>query len=169
MMARETAFGVYFATYDTIKKAVGGLLPPPPNAAAQLGGGGCREPPQPLWVSTLAGGLAGSLCWTVIYPFDVVKSRIQVGTVATTNPLKAIAEVYRAEGKGRAACPCCRRWHHRWSDPRSMTYLMTRALRTSIPHLALNCLATAQPAGFDLCGAACVGGDSRHGRIGIVR
>ena len=33
-----------------------------------------------------------------IYPLDVVKSRIQAGTLKTTNPFAAIVQVYRAEG-----------------------------------------------------------------------
>lgn len=110
-MARETAFGVYFATYNGVKTAVSGLLPPQPAAAAVA----ARSVPtgseervdlaapadgdtDPLWVSSLAGGLAGSMCWATIYPLDVVKSRIQAGTLKTTNPFAAIVQVYRAEG-----------------------------------------------------------------------
>jgi hypothetical protein len=69
---RETpAFGMYFATYDTIKARVENLLedkddhhPIPTHAHA--------------WAaSALAGGISGAWTWAIIYPFDVIKSRIQ--------------------------------------------------------------------------------------------
>ena len=74
---RETpAFGMYFATYDTIKARVENLLedkddhhPIPTHAHA--------------WAaSALAGGISGAWTWAIIYPFDVIKSRIQ------TSPLE---------------------------------------------------------------------------------
>jgi solute carrier family 25 carnitine/acylcarnitine transporter 20/29 len=69
---RETpAFGMYFATYDSIKARVESLLedkdehhPIPSHAHA--------------WAaSALAGGISGAWTWAIIYPFDVIKSRIQ--------------------------------------------------------------------------------------------
>jgi solute carrier family 25 carnitine/acylcarnitine transporter 20/29 len=69
---RETpAFGMYFATYDSIKSRVESLLedkddhhPIPSHAHA--------------WAaSALAGGISGAWTWAIIYPFDVIKSRIQ--------------------------------------------------------------------------------------------
>jgi solute carrier family 25 carnitine/acylcarnitine transporter 20/29 len=74
---RETpAFGMYFATYDSIKARVENLLedkdehhPIPSHAHA--------------WAaSALAGGISGAWTWAIIYPFDVIKSRIQ------TSPLE---------------------------------------------------------------------------------
>jgi len=71
---RETpAFGMYFATYDTIKERVESLLeekdddhPIPSHAHA--------------WAaSALAGGISGAFTWAIIYPFDVIKSQIQTG------------------------------------------------------------------------------------------
>mmetsp|Transcript_6773 Transcript_6773/g.11849 ORF Transcript_6773/g.11849 Transcript_6773/m.11849 type:complete len:393 (-) Transcript_6773:311-1489(-) len=71
---RETpAFGMYFATYDTIKAQVERLLeekdenhPIPSHAHA--------------WAaSALAGGISGAWTWAIIYPFDVIKTRIQTG------------------------------------------------------------------------------------------
>ncbi|EED91939.1 predicted protein, partial [Thalassiosira pseudonana CCMP1335] len=71
---RETpAFGMYFATYDSIKARVETLLedkdehhPIPSHAHA--------------WAaSALAGGISGALTWAIIYPFDVIKSRMQTG------------------------------------------------------------------------------------------
>mmetsp|Transcript_254 Transcript_254/g.502 ORF Transcript_254/g.502 Transcript_254/m.502 type:complete len:366 (+) Transcript_254:66-1163(+) len=74
---RETpAFGMYFAVYDTIKDRVESLLeekdddhPIPSHAHA--------------WAaSALAGGISGASTWGIIYPFDVIKSRMQ------TSPLE---------------------------------------------------------------------------------
>mmetsp|Transcript_31732 Transcript_31732/g.66749 ORF Transcript_31732/g.66749 Transcript_31732/m.66749 type:complete len:350 (-) Transcript_31732:254-1303(-) len=71
---RETpAFGMYFATYDSIKERVEGILeaedenhPIPSHAHA--------------WAaSALAGGISGAWTWAIIYPFDVIKSQIQTG------------------------------------------------------------------------------------------
>ena len=73
---RETpAFGMYFATYDTIKERVESLLeekdddhPIPSHAHA--------------WAaSALAGGISGAFTWAIIYPFDVIKSQIQTGSL----------------------------------------------------------------------------------------
>ena len=71
---RETpAFGFYFATYDSCKSRVETLLedkndshPIPSHAHA--------------WAaSALAGGVSGAWTWAIIYPFDVIKSRMQTG------------------------------------------------------------------------------------------
>ena len=71
---RETpAFGLYFATYDSFKERVETLLedkddnhPIPSHAHA--------------WTaSALAGGISGAWTWAIIYPFDVIKSRMQTG------------------------------------------------------------------------------------------
>jgi len=73
-LLRETpSFGLYFAVYDTIKNRVVSFLhkederhPIPSHAHA--------------WAaSALAGGLSGALTWMIIYPLDVIKSRIQTG------------------------------------------------------------------------------------------
>mmetsp|Transcript_5548 Transcript_5548/g.13891 ORF Transcript_5548/g.13891 Transcript_5548/m.13891 type:complete len:373 (-) Transcript_5548:34-1152(-) len=75
---RETpAFGMYFATYDAVKERVENLLeekdekhPIPSHAHA--------------WAaSALAGGISGAWTWAIIYPFDVIKSKIQ------TSPLES--------------------------------------------------------------------------------
>lgn len=71
---RETpAFGMYFATYDAIKSRVESLL--------DDGGANHAVPSHArAWASSaLAGGVAGAFTWAIIYPFDVIKSRIQTG------------------------------------------------------------------------------------------
>ncbi len=71
---RETpAFGLYFATYDTIKSRVKTLL--------RDGEGRHLVPSHAhAWVAlALAGCISGAWTWAIIYPFDVIKSRIQTG------------------------------------------------------------------------------------------
>jgi len=74
---RETpAFGLYFATYDSIKDRVESVLEE-------------KDDNHPIpshfhtWAaSALAGGISGAWTWAIIYPFDVIKSQIQ------TSPLE---------------------------------------------------------------------------------
>lgn len=74
---RETpAFGMYFATYDTIKNRVERLL-------AEKGDNHPIPSHFHTWAaSALAGGISGAWTWAIIYPFDVIKSQIQ------TSPLE---------------------------------------------------------------------------------
>lgn len=52
--------------------------------------------------TVLAGGVAGVTLWTVIFPADVVKSRLQV-TGATTPMLVMMASIYRQVGRDLAS------------------------------------------------------------------
>ena len=62
-------FGVYFSSYDRLKY----------HLKYQLGA-------EHSWLpSILAGGIAGSLSWAVIYPVDLIKSRIQALSLSTTS------------------------------------------------------------------------------------
>ncbi|OQR70162.1 mitochondrial carnitine/acylcarnitine carrier protein CACL-like [Tropilaelaps mercedesae] len=76
--------GVYFASYEYLYRS-----------AVERGSGG------PAGVSTtsilMAGGLAGVLSWTVCYPIDVVKSRIQ-GGVSSAGFVDTALRLYRREG-----------------------------------------------------------------------
>lgn len=61
------AFGVYFASYDALKDL----------AVAHLG-------TSSSWLaSAWAGGCAGSLTWAMVYPVDVIKTRIQTAPLDT--------------------------------------------------------------------------------------
>jgi solute carrier family 25 (mitochondrial carnitine/acylcarnitine transporter), member 20/29 len=81
--------GVYFAAFEWVRE----LLEP-----------GCRAPGKKsksagaVWA---AGGLAGALSWLSVYPFDVIKSRIQAnseGTSRYTGLWDCAARSYREEG-----------------------------------------------------------------------
>lgn len=46
-----------------------------------------------------AGGLAGALSWTVVYPFDVIKTNIQIAEAGTKTSFSYIAkDLYRKHG-----------------------------------------------------------------------
>ena len=49
----------------------------------------------------VCGGIAGACLWTVIYPIDVIKSRIQVQSLVGPMPgfLPTAIKAYRVEGK----------------------------------------------------------------------
>ena len=65
-------FGVYFSSYDRLKC----------HLKYQLGA-------EHSWLpSILAGGIAGSLSWAVIYPIDLIKSRIQALSLSTISKSK---------------------------------------------------------------------------------
>ena len=68
------SFVIYFGSYDVIKST---LLKQQQLQQLQQ---------QQLLASIIAGGIAGSLSWAVIYPLDLIKTRIQSlsPTTATT-------------------------------------------------------------------------------------
>jgi solute carrier family 25 (mitochondrial carnitine/acylcarnitine transporter), member 20/29 len=73
------AFGLYFSNYDYCKDRVTNFL---------ADHAGLKEeddvPHSHLWASSaLAGGISGCVTWAVIYPFDVIKSRIQTAPMDT--------------------------------------------------------------------------------------
>ena len=78
------AFGLYFTTYDYIKDNVN-------NFFAQRAGGVDEDAAVPVqlqhshaWLaSALAGGSSGCLTWAVVYPVDVIKTRIQTSSFDT--------------------------------------------------------------------------------------
>lgn len=93
------AFGLYFASYDYLKdglhtimkqryvskeKSVNPqLIPQPFDPTAG----------QKFFASSLAGGVAGSLTWGIVYPFDVIKTKIQTAPLDATGPAVNIWKV----------------------------------------------------------------------------
>lgn len=76
------AFGLYFSTYDYIKDTVNTLL-------AQRDGIVDEDSPMPAqhshaWLaSAFAGGVSGCFTWAIVYPVDVIKTRIQTSPMDT--------------------------------------------------------------------------------------
>jgi len=86
MMARETCFGIWFASYDAIKGTAG----------RAVGRGAGDEGPL---VEAISGAAAGCATWAPIYPIDVVKSRIQTGGLGgSTSLLGGFVAIAKAEG-----------------------------------------------------------------------
>jgi solute carrier family 25 (mitochondrial carnitine/acylcarnitine transporter), member 20/29 len=72
-LRQSPSFGIYFASYDHIKELLCRKL----SIVATNTSSPTRQSSVLLAASALAGGLAGSLAWAVVYPMDVIKSRIQ--------------------------------------------------------------------------------------------
>lgn len=71
MLRQAPSLAVYFPAYHCLKEWID-------TVGARNDERGIEDKNKSLWWSpALAGGLAGCLAWTVIYPIDVVKSRIQ--------------------------------------------------------------------------------------------
>lgn len=79
------AFGVYFFVYRYSLQCLNSLFEstgisqkavPPPQAAV----GSIKPKTKPGLSTLIAGGLAGSVSWICIYPFDVIKSHVQTAT-----------------------------------------------------------------------------------------
>ena len=67
-LRQSLGFSVYFSSYDTTKD----------HLRYHLGA-------EHVWLSSiLAGGVSGSLSWSVVYPLDYIKSRIQAIPLSTT-------------------------------------------------------------------------------------
>lgn len=73
------AFGAYFMTYycmlDAIGDQFGEILP-----------------------SFVAGGMAGAVSWSMIYPVDIAKSIIQMNDKSSTSTLTVLKDLYRQDG-----------------------------------------------------------------------
>lgn len=73
------AFGAYFTTYycmlDALGDSFGEILP-----------------------SFIAGGMAGAVSWSIIYPVDIAKSLIQMNNDLTTSTITVLKDVYHKNG-----------------------------------------------------------------------
>lgn len=95
------AFALYFASYDMIKNHVNEFVfeKSLPDSKTMLFGESTVEPSSPpepepqvparsmqtkAWLSSaIAGGFAGAITWAVVYPVDVIKTRIQTAPLTT--------------------------------------------------------------------------------------
>jgi solute carrier family 25 carnitine/acylcarnitine transporter 20/29 len=66
------AFGAYFSVYDAVKDSVNSYFDTHNSDSSQH-----------MWLaSAFAGGVSGSFTWAMIYPIDVIKTRIQTSPMA---------------------------------------------------------------------------------------
>eukprot|EP00586_Coscinodiscus_wailesii_P019480 CAMPEP_0172504026 /NCGR_PEP_ID=MMETSP1066-20121228/174681_1 /TAXON_ID=671091 /ORGANISM="Coscinodiscus wailesii, Strain CCMP2513" /LENGTH=399 /DNA_ID=CAMNT_0013280015 /DNA_START=124 /DNA_END=1323 /DNA_ORIENTATION=- len=64
------AFGLYFAIYDSLKEKINSVMDTSESHS---------------WLAcALAGGVSGSCTWAIVYPFDVIKTRIQTSSLDST-------------------------------------------------------------------------------------
>lgn len=86
-MWREVpAFGLYFATYDYLKDRANTFLANEDGKGQDLA---FPEHTHTWLASAFAGGCAGCLTWAVVYPIDVIKTRVQ--TAALDTPLSRLS------------------------------------------------------------------------------
>jgi solute carrier family 25 carnitine/acylcarnitine transporter 20/29 len=84
------AFGLYFAAYDCIKESVSDLL------CSRWNWDTAPDSNVHLWAaSSLGGGFSGALTWALIYPFDVVKTRIQTAPLETPIEKRRMVYMFR--------------------------------------------------------------------------
>mmetsp|Transcript_2575 Transcript_2575/g.3444 ORF Transcript_2575/g.3444 Transcript_2575/m.3444 type:complete len:384 (+) Transcript_2575:244-1395(+) len=94
------AFGLYFASYDFIKDKVNTYFS---RAAAstrtlqnELGSDNLGIRHSHTWMaSAIAGGSAGCITWALVYPVDMIKTRIQTAPLTTPNSELRMLEVGR--------------------------------------------------------------------------
>lgn len=80
---------VYFLSYEQLKQWLTEEDPP------RVGGTGAA----PIWPSMLAGGLSGCAYWTIAYPADVVKTRMQVqGRGCRRGFYSSLCQLHRSGG-----------------------------------------------------------------------
>jgi len=86
------AFGLYFATYDALKDKVNTYFSRKAAQAGMLENDASSSSTDTLgmghthtWLASMvAGGLSGCFTWAVVYPIDVVKTKVQ--TASLTSP-----------------------------------------------------------------------------------
>lgn len=94
------AFGLYFATYDYVRDTVTNLLSST-NTSTMQEEYDCLSSIEKNstcdWAaSALAGGCSGALTWAAIYPFDVVKTRIQTAPIDTPVEKRRIVYMFHS-------------------------------------------------------------------------
>lgn len=96
-------FGLYFASYDYIKDKANDFLAK--QAGIETKDGQPTGQHSHTWVaSAFAGGSAGCITWSMAYPIDVIKSRIQTAPLSTPQSdlklFKVGSDILRQHGIG---------------------------------------------------------------------
>lgn len=97
------AFGGYFALYDIFKDALSSFFA---SRAGITESEMAAQNHSSVWASSaLAGGTTGALTWAVIYPFDIIKTRIQTSPLDTPLAKRKLLAVGRniVEKEGASA------------------------------------------------------------------
>ena len=77
------AFGMYFAFYDFLKDRINTFFARQAGLADTDLKGGFPEHSHTWFASAIAGGATGAWTWGVIYPIDIIKTRIQTSPMDT--------------------------------------------------------------------------------------
>ena len=92
------AFGLYFATYDFVKEQVSNIIST--NEIEDANDSIEQNSSSREWaISALAGGCSGALTWAAIYPFDVIKTRIQTSPLNTPIEKRRILYLFQKINK----------------------------------------------------------------------
>lgn len=72
------AFGMYFVTYDCVKEGINRKLRSYDPSHSHS------------WAaSAISGGITGSFTWFIVYPLDIIKTRIQTAPIHCTKPCQS--------------------------------------------------------------------------------
>jgi len=88
-------FGIYFALYEHVKHQVDGFLLRSNGTSSDIAESNQRNMISTCFASALAGGCTGSFSWAIIYPLDVIKSRIQTAPLSARSEKIRVVEVAR--------------------------------------------------------------------------
>lgn len=82
------AFGLYFASYDYFKDQANSFLLEQDRRNLEIAGKPADAAPvlssaRTWFASAISGGLSGSLTWAIVYPIDLIKSKVQTAPLDT--------------------------------------------------------------------------------------
>ena len=89
------AFGFYFALYDFAKDRINSLIARFTGVDEKTAISGFANPSHAWMASALAGGITGASTWAMIYPFDIIKTKIQTAPLDTPLEKRRILTVAR--------------------------------------------------------------------------
>ncbi|CAJ1942490.1 unnamed protein product [Cylindrotheca closterium] len=87
------AFGLYFSGYDWFKDKINAVFAE--QAGIDESQAGNMNHAHAWAASTLSGGITGAVTWAVIYPFDIIKTRIQTAPLDTPLEKRRILTIAR--------------------------------------------------------------------------
>lgn len=89
------AFGLYFSGYDFCKDRINTFFAKQAGYDEYEAASGFADHTHSWVASALAGGLTGGFTWAIIYPFDIIKTRIQTAPLDTPLEKRRIVAVCR--------------------------------------------------------------------------